>query len=63
MMGLCCCTPAFSGWGKQRLLFTAVCGHLIVVAPLADSRAPHLQQLWFMVLVAPQHVESSQSRD
>ena len=43
MMSLCCCTQASSSCGKQRLLFIAVCGHLIVVASLVDSRAPGLQ--------------------
>ena len=33
-LGLCCCMQAFSSCGEQGLLFVAVCGLLIVVAPL-----------------------------
>ena len=33
-LGLCCCTRAFSSCGKWGLLFVAVCGLLIAVAPL-----------------------------
>ena len=34
VLGLCCCTQAFSNWGKQGLLFVVVCGLLIAVASL-----------------------------
>ena len=34
MLGLCCCTQAFSSCGGQGLLFVAVRGLLIVVASL-----------------------------
>ena len=33
-LGLCCCVRAFSSCGEQGLLFVAVHGLLIVVAPL-----------------------------
>ena len=33
-VGSYCCTWAFSSCGEQGLLFTAVCGLLILVAPL-----------------------------
>ena len=33
-LGLRCCAWAFSSYGEQGLLFTAVCGLLIVVASL-----------------------------
>ena len=33
-LGLHCCAQAFSGCGKQGLLFVAVCGILIAVASL-----------------------------
>ena len=33
-LGLCCCTRAFSGFGKWGLLFVVVHGLLIVVASL-----------------------------
>ena len=34
VLGLCCCTRAFSSCGEQGLLFIAVRGLLIVVASL-----------------------------
>ena len=34
MLGLCCCTWAFSSCGERGLLFIAVCGLLIAVASL-----------------------------
>ena len=34
MLGLCCCTQAFSSRGERGLLFIAVCGLLTVVASL-----------------------------
>ena len=33
-LGLCCCTRAFSSCGERGLLFVAVRGLLIAVAPL-----------------------------
>ena len=76
-LGLYCCPRAFSSCGEQGLLFVAVCGLLIAVASLVaehrlqacrlqelwlvGSRA-QAQQLWFMGLVAPWHVGSSQTR-
>ena len=33
-LGPCCCVQAFSSYGKQGLLFVAVCGLLILVASL-----------------------------
>ena len=39
VLGLCCCTQAFSSCGEWGLLFTAVCGLLLVVAfPVAKHR-------------------------
>ena len=49
VLGLCCCTWAFSSCGKQGLLFIAVCGLLIVVASLVAEhglQTHELQQLW-----------------
>ena len=34
VLGLCCCTRAFSSCGEQGLLSVAVCGLLIVVVSL-----------------------------
>ena len=34
VLGLCCCTRAFSSCGERGLLFVAVCGLLITVASL-----------------------------
>ena len=34
-MGLCCCTQAFSTWGKRELLFVLLFGLLTEVASLA----------------------------
>ena len=34
VLGLCCCTWAFSSCGKRGLLFVAVCGLLTAVASL-----------------------------
>ena len=77
-LGLRCCAQAFASCSKQGLLFVAVCRLLIAVASLvvehglqgvraqqlwlAGSRA-QAQQLQLTGLVAPRHVESSQTRD
>ena len=37
-LGLCCCMWAFSSCGEQGLLFVAVRGLLIAVAPLVAER-------------------------
>ena len=39
-LGLCCCTWAFSSCGEQGLLFVAVRGLLIAVAPLVVEHGP-----------------------
>ena len=56
-----------SGCGKWGLLFVAVCGLLIMLAPLVEnslgSRCVQAQWLWCLGLVAPRHVESSWTRD
>ena len=77
MSGLHCCTRAFSGCGKQGLLFVVVRGPLTVVASLAaEHRLParrlqqswpagsraQAQQLWRMGPAAPRHVGSSWTR-
>ena len=51
--------------GKWGLLDIAVHRLLIVVAYLVEHRleACRLQQLWYMGLAAPRHVESSRTRD
>ena len=51
LLGLHCCTLAFSSCGKLGLLFTAVLGLLIAVASLVVSRGSRvckLQWLWFL---------------
>ena len=56
----------FSSCGKQGLLFLAVRRLLIIVASLVAEHSlqgVRHQQLWQMGLVAPQHVESSPTRD
>ena len=57
VLGLSHCTWAFSSCTKQGLLFTVVCGPLVVVASLVAC------QLWHTGLAAPKHVGSSQTRD
>ena len=52
-LSLCHCTWAFSICGQPGLLLLQSTG----------SRMCRLQWLWFMGSVAPQHVESSQTRD
>ena len=39
MLGLCCCTRAFSSCGEQGLLFVTVHGLLIVVASHCGAQA------------------------
>ena len=39
VLGLCCCTQAFSSCGEQGLLFVSVHGHLIAIASLVMSQA------------------------
>ena len=57
----------FSSCSEHRLpCLVAVCGLLTAVASLAVEHrlwAHRLQWLWHMGLVAPRHVESSQTRD
>ena len=77
LLGIRCCTRAFSSCGERGLLFVAVRGLLIVVASLvAEHRLQvrGLQQLWLAGsrvqaqqlsrtgLVAPRHVGSSPTR-
>ena len=65
VLGLCCCTWAFSSCSKWGLLFAAVRGLLIVEASLVVEhglRARGLQQLRLAGLVAPRHVGSSRTR-
>ena len=40
VLGLCCCTQAFSSCGDQRLLFNGVHGLLIAVVSLVAASAP-----------------------
>ena len=49
VLGLCCCTQAFSSCGERGLLFIAVRGLLIAVASLVMKhrfQVRGLQQLW-----------------
>ena len=57
VLGLCCCTWAFSSSGKLGLLCVEVNGLLTAVASLVVGT------LWHSGLVAPWHMESSQRRD
>ena len=54
VLGLHCCVRAFSSCGERGLLFTVMDGLLIAVASL---------HMWHMGLVAPWHVDSSQTRN
>ena len=57
---------SFSSYGEQGLLFAVVRGLLIAVAFCAAEHGLYvhgLQYLWYTGLVAPWHVESSQTRD
>ena len=69
VLGLCCCTQAFSSCGKQGLLFVAVHELLIAIASLIRSTGSRLvdfsicgvwtQKLCYMSLFVPWHVGSS----
>ena len=66
VLGLCCCTWAFSSCGEWGLLFIAVCGLLIVVASLVAEHGLQvrgLQQLQHLGSVAaalgPQSMRAS----
>ena len=71
-VGLCCCARAFPSCRERALLFVAVRGLLIAVDSLVEEHGLQtcglssygLQALEHsrMGLVAPQHVESSQTR-
>ena len=39
VLGLCCCSQAFSSCGERGLLFVEVCGLLIAVASHCGARA------------------------
>ena len=65
VLGLHCRARAFSSCGEQGLLFVAAHQLLIAVPSLIAEhglQAHSLQQLWYMGLVAPQHVGSSWTR-
>ena len=70
-LGLRCYMQAFPSCRERGLLFAAMCGLPIAVASLAvEHRCPGLssccmqgQKLWLSGLVAPRHMESSQTRD
>ena len=63
-LGPHCCLRAFSSCGKQELLFIAMHGLLTQWCLLHSTASRrHAQQLWYMGLVARQHVASSQTRD
>ena len=49
VLGLCCCTRAFSSCGKQGLLFVAV--HRLLIAVASRCRAWALGT-WALVVVA-----------
>ena len=57
MLGLCCCTQAFSSCGEQGLLFIAVHGLFIAVASLVEHSlwACGLQYLWYTGSVVVAH--------
>ena len=57
-LGLHCLTQALSACGRWGLLFLVELRQLCFMGSRAQA-----QQLWHMGLVAPQHVESSQTRD
>ena len=51
MLGLCCCTQAFSSYVEQKLLLVIVCGLLLAVTSLVAKHrlwVHGLQQLWLM---------------
>ena len=60
MLGLRCCTQAFSSWGEQRLLFIAVRLRWLFLLQSMGSRSTgftscgtQAQWLWHTGLVAP----------
>ena len=58
VLGLSCCTQAFSSCGERGLLFVAVCGLLTAVASLVAEhglQARRLQQLWHAGSVVVAH--------
>ena len=60
VLSLHCCVWAFSSCGEQGLLLITVHGLLLLRSMRSRMR---VQSLWHMGLVAPQHVESSLTRD
>ena len=65
-LGLCCCVRAFSSCSEwQRLPSCGVQTSHCRVARVAERgfQVHGLQSLWLMGLSAPQHVESSLTRD
>ena len=66
VLGLCCFARDFSSCSKKGLFFIAGTGLLIEVASLFVEhrlQAHGFQELQHTGLVAPQHAESSQTRD
>ena len=66
VLGLCCCTQAFSSWGEWRLLFAAVQGLLIAAASLvAEHRllGARASGVWRTGLAATRPMGSSQTPD
>ena len=63
VLGLRGCAWASSGFSEWGLLFLATHMLLITVASLVELSYCGLQQSWCTGLVAPRHVESSQTRD
>ena len=63
--GLWCCTWPLSSCGEQGLLFAAGQELLVALAFLAEKHGLQQlhQSLWGTGLVAPWHLESSQTRD
>ena len=59
---LCCFARAFSSCSDAGLLFVLACGLLLLWAGFR-SCGTLAQKLWRTGLVAPQHVESSRTRD
>ena len=55
VLGFHCCVQTFSNYRQQGLFFVAMQGFLIAVASLVSKHKRGL--------VAPQHVETSQTRD
>ena len=51
VVGLCCCTWAFSSCGKKGLLFVAVCRFLIAVASFVVEHRLWTRRLWQLQLM------------